>query len=287
MQLPKIAGEYRYNYNLSQLTWFKVGGPSEIFFKPLDSNDLANFIAQNQQSLSITLLGAGSNTIIRDGGIDGIVVFVDRPQRRHRRGRAGGRGRCRPVRHAPAPFLSNDPVVPSRAEEQTTVPPPQPSRPSPTSPSPSPTSTPARPGTPRSSASSPSSTRTPARSATSCTPSAAPCSACTASPTSSASEPFDERRPGLDHIAFGCASRDELVDWAARSTSWASPTARSSTPATAPGSRSATPTTSPSSCSPRRPDATQTPEPQIGHGWLPTWQPLRMARTGCRRTTAA
>ena len=74
MQLPKIAGEYRYNYNLSQLTWFKVGGPSEIFFKPLDSNDLANFVAQNQQNLTVTLLGAGSNTIIRDGGIDGVVV---------------------------------------------------------------------------------------------------------------------------------------------------------------------------------------------------------------------
>jgi len=74
IQLPEIAGEYRRGYNLSQLTWFKVGGAAEIFFKPLNSNDLAGFIAQNQQRLPVTLLGAGSNIIIRDGGIDGVVV---------------------------------------------------------------------------------------------------------------------------------------------------------------------------------------------------------------------
>jgi UDP-N-acetylmuramate dehydrogenase len=74
IQLPKISGEYRLGYNLSHLTWFKVGGPAEIFFKPLDSKDLASFIVQNQQRLPLTLLGAGSNIIIRDGGIDGVVV---------------------------------------------------------------------------------------------------------------------------------------------------------------------------------------------------------------------
>ncbi|WP_410520703.1 UDP-N-acetylmuramate dehydrogenase [Candidatus Tisiphia endosymbiont of Dioctria rufipes] len=74
MELPKIVGEYRNNYNLSHLTWFKVGGPAEIFFKPLDSSNLADFVAQNQQQRPITVLGAGSNIIIRDGGIDGVVV---------------------------------------------------------------------------------------------------------------------------------------------------------------------------------------------------------------------
>ncbi len=74
LKLPDVAGEYRFGYNLSPLTWFKVGGPAEVFFKPLNSNDLANFIVQNQQKMPVTVLGAGSNTIIRDGGIEGIVV---------------------------------------------------------------------------------------------------------------------------------------------------------------------------------------------------------------------
>jgi UDP-N-acetylmuramate dehydrogenase len=74
MKLPKTVGEYRNNYNLSHLTWFKVGGSAEIFFKPLDVQDLANFVSQNQQHRPITVLGAGSNIIIRDGGIDGVVV---------------------------------------------------------------------------------------------------------------------------------------------------------------------------------------------------------------------
>ncbi|WP_375330909.1 UDP-N-acetylmuramate dehydrogenase [Candidatus Tisiphia endosymbiont of Oplodontha viridula] len=74
MELPKTVGEYRNNYNLSHLTWFKVGGPAEVLFKPLDVQDLANFVSQNQQQRPITVLGAGSNIIIRDVGIDGVVV---------------------------------------------------------------------------------------------------------------------------------------------------------------------------------------------------------------------
>ena len=68
-------------------------------------------------------------------------------------------------------------------------------------------------------------------------------------PDLSTREQFNERRPGLDHIAFGVANRDELVEWASASTPWASPMARSRTRATARVSRSATPTTSLSSCS--------------------------------------
>ncbi|MFY9589603.1 UDP-N-acetylmuramate dehydrogenase [Rickettsia endosymbiont of Halotydeus destructor] len=74
MILPKIRGEYRRDYNLKHLTWFKVGGNAEIFFKPADTDDLINFLKQNNQKLSITILGAGSNIIIRDGGIDGYVI---------------------------------------------------------------------------------------------------------------------------------------------------------------------------------------------------------------------
>ncbi len=74
MPLPEIQGEYKNNYNLKHLNWFKVGGEAEILFKPANSADLVNFLLQNQQNLPITILGAGSNVIIRDGGIDGVVI---------------------------------------------------------------------------------------------------------------------------------------------------------------------------------------------------------------------
>lgn len=74
MKLPNITGEYRFNYNLNHLTWFKVGGPADIFFKPSDAQDLANFLEQNQGKLPVTILGAGSNIIIRDGGVEGVVI---------------------------------------------------------------------------------------------------------------------------------------------------------------------------------------------------------------------
>lgn len=74
MNLPIVKGEYRKDYNLKHLTWFKVGGNAEIFFKPLDSEDLANFLVQNQQKLPINIFGAGSNIIIRDGGIEGVTI---------------------------------------------------------------------------------------------------------------------------------------------------------------------------------------------------------------------
>lgn len=74
MHLPKIEGEYKNHYNLKHLTWFKVGGPAQVLFKPANFQDLANFLLQNQGNIPITILGAGSNIIIRDGGIDGVVI---------------------------------------------------------------------------------------------------------------------------------------------------------------------------------------------------------------------
>ena len=73
-----VRGEIKENYNLSHLTWFKVGGPAQFFFKPEDISDLKGLLKQNNNRLPITVLGAGSNTIIRDGGIDGIVIKLGR-----------------------------------------------------------------------------------------------------------------------------------------------------------------------------------------------------------------
>ncbi|MCZ6902060.1 MAG: UDP-N-acetylmuramate dehydrogenase [Rickettsia endosymbiont of Ixodes persulcatus] len=74
MILPIVKGEYKKDYNLKHLTWFKVGGNAEIFFKPFDDEDLASFLIQNKQKLPITTFGAGSNIIIRDGGIEGVTI---------------------------------------------------------------------------------------------------------------------------------------------------------------------------------------------------------------------
>lgn len=67
--------DLKLNYNLKHLTWFKVGGSADIFFKPKNMSDLIEVIQYSKiHSLAITLLGAGSNIIIRDKGIEGMVI---------------------------------------------------------------------------------------------------------------------------------------------------------------------------------------------------------------------
>ena len=63
------------NINLSNYSWFNLGGPAEYFFKPLNEKQLIEFLKINKKNkLSITILGAGSNTLIRDNGIKGVVI---------------------------------------------------------------------------------------------------------------------------------------------------------------------------------------------------------------------
>ncbi len=76
--LPQIRGEYRYNFNLANLTWFKVGGCAEVLYKPADIDDLSDFLSQLPTKVPLHILGAGSNIIIRDGGIDGVVIKLGR-----------------------------------------------------------------------------------------------------------------------------------------------------------------------------------------------------------------
>lgn len=77
MKLPKVRGRITENADLSKTNWFQVGGNAEILFKPADLEDLQYFL-QNKQDCEITILGVGSNIIIRDGGIDGVVVKLGR-----------------------------------------------------------------------------------------------------------------------------------------------------------------------------------------------------------------
>jgi UDP-N-acetylmuramate dehydrogenase len=71
-KLPKIRGEYRKNAKLK--TWFDVGGPAEIMFRPADLADLQDFLKNCPQEIPVQILGAGSNVIIADEGIKGVVI---------------------------------------------------------------------------------------------------------------------------------------------------------------------------------------------------------------------
>ena len=63
---------------LADLTWFRVGGPAEVLFQPADSDDLAEFLAACPPDIPVTPVGVGSNLLIRDGGVPGVVVRLGR-----------------------------------------------------------------------------------------------------------------------------------------------------------------------------------------------------------------
>ena len=71
--LPKIKGTYKRNFPLSKLTWFQTGGKAEILFIPKDLSDL-QFFLKNIKNTPINIIGGGSNLLIRDGGIKGVVI---------------------------------------------------------------------------------------------------------------------------------------------------------------------------------------------------------------------
>ncbi len=72
--LPKVKGDIFKNYELANLTRFKTGGIAEIYFSPLDINDLSNFLKKAPKDMPIHILGFGSNILIRDGILNGIVI---------------------------------------------------------------------------------------------------------------------------------------------------------------------------------------------------------------------
>lgn len=74
--LPQVRGQYRLDAPLAKTTWFQVGGNADVLFKPADAQDLADFLKAN--TLPVTVLGVGSNLIIRDGGIEGVVIKLGR-----------------------------------------------------------------------------------------------------------------------------------------------------------------------------------------------------------------
>lgn len=77
-RLPQVRGRYSLRENLAPGTWFRVGGPAEVLFKPADENDLQQFLQQCPDDVPLTILGVASNIIIRDGGIPGVVIRLGR-----------------------------------------------------------------------------------------------------------------------------------------------------------------------------------------------------------------
>lgn len=72
--LPPVRGSYKELADLSRHTRFHVGGPAEVLFKPADQNDLQAFMLNTPKEIPITVIGVGSNILVRDGGIAGVVV---------------------------------------------------------------------------------------------------------------------------------------------------------------------------------------------------------------------
>jgi UDP-N-acetylmuramate dehydrogenase len=70
----EIRGKLVPNQMLSEITWFRVGGPAQLFFSPADQDDLAFFLKNLPSEIRVTTIGLGSNLLIRDGGLDGVVI---------------------------------------------------------------------------------------------------------------------------------------------------------------------------------------------------------------------
>lgn len=77
-RLPPVRGRYTADAPLAQITWFRVGGPAEVMFRPADIDDLAHFLAAKPADVPVTVIGVASNLLVRDGGIPGVVIRLGR-----------------------------------------------------------------------------------------------------------------------------------------------------------------------------------------------------------------
>jgi UDP-N-acetylmuramate dehydrogenase len=77
-RLPQLRGRLLPNQSLAELTWFRVGGPAQVLFVPEDEADLAYMLDRLPVDLPVTVVGLGSNLIVRDGGVPGVVIRLGR-----------------------------------------------------------------------------------------------------------------------------------------------------------------------------------------------------------------
>ncbi|EKS31336.1 UDP-N-acetylmuramate dehydrogenase [Afipia felis] len=72
--MPDLRGRLLANESLGPLTWFRVGGPAQVLFTPADEDDLAYFLNHLPAEIPVYVIGVGSNLIVRDGGVEGVVI---------------------------------------------------------------------------------------------------------------------------------------------------------------------------------------------------------------------
>jgi UDP-N-acetylmuramate dehydrogenase len=77
-RLPPTRGKQLRDAELAPFTWFRVGGPADLLFLPEDEDDLAGLLKALDPAMPLTVLGVGSNTLVRDGGVEGVVVRLGR-----------------------------------------------------------------------------------------------------------------------------------------------------------------------------------------------------------------
>lgn len=78
LSFVNLKGFVQYEERLAPITWFRVGGPADILFMPRDEEDLRLFLAQLPKQIPLTVIGVGSNLLVRDGGIEGAVIRLGR-----------------------------------------------------------------------------------------------------------------------------------------------------------------------------------------------------------------
>jgi len=75
-RLPRVRGRYDVMADLGRMTWFRVGGPAEVLFSPADVEDLATFLQGKPDEVPVNVIGLGSNMLVRDGGVPGVVIHL-------------------------------------------------------------------------------------------------------------------------------------------------------------------------------------------------------------------
>jgi len=77
-RLPPVRGRYNTGVRLADQTWFRVGGAAEVVFRPADRDDLAQFMSHKPSDVAVTVIGVGSNLLVRDGGVPGVTIRLGR-----------------------------------------------------------------------------------------------------------------------------------------------------------------------------------------------------------------
>ena len=77
-RLPAVRGRVELDKPLAEFTWFRVGGPADVLYSPADEEDLAGFLAALDEDIPVQVIGVGSNLLVRDGGIPGVVIRLGR-----------------------------------------------------------------------------------------------------------------------------------------------------------------------------------------------------------------